>query len=54
MKARVTTQRTIRFTIGWTITATNEATITKLPASAWQAALPKTATCTASKLAHAA
>jgi hypothetical protein len=34
-----TTRRTVRFTVGWTITAVDEAAIAALPAGAWDAAL---------------
>lgn len=34
-----TTRRTVRFTVGWTITDVDEAAIAKLPEAAWQAAV---------------
>ncbi|MFG1941335.1 hypothetical protein [Nonomuraea sp. NPDC048826] len=39
MKGLNTTRRTVRFTVGWKITGTDESAIAKLPATAWQAAV---------------
>lgn len=39
MNGLATTRRTVRFTIGWTITTADEHAIAKLPQTAWQAAL---------------
>ncbi|MBG0814277.1 IS1380 family transposase [Planomonospora sp. ID82291] len=39
MQGLTTTRRTVRFTVGWKITGTDEAAIAKLPATAWQAAV---------------
>jgi hypothetical protein len=39
MQGLNTTRRTVRFTVGWKITETDESAIAKLPADAWQAAV---------------
>jgi hypothetical protein len=39
MKGLNTTRRTVRFTVGWKITETDETAIAKLPETAWQAAI---------------
>ncbi|MEO3875310.1 hypothetical protein ABGB18_41555 [Nonomuraea sp. B12E4] len=39
MKGLNTTRRTVRFTVGWKITDTDETAIAKLPETAWQAAV---------------
>ncbi|WP_336217034.1 transposase [Nonomuraea sp. LPB2021202275-12-8] len=39
MKGLNTTRRTVRFTVGWKITETDESAIAKLPATAWQSAI---------------
>ncbi|MFC4016315.1 IS1380 family transposase [Nonomuraea purpurea] len=39
MKGLNTTRRTVRFTVGWKITDTDEAAIAKLPETAWQTAI---------------
>jgi hypothetical protein len=39
IEALNTTRRTVRFTVGWTITDVDEAAIARLPAGAWQVAV---------------
>jgi hypothetical protein len=39
MKGLTTTRRTVRFTVGWKITETDETAIANLPETAWQAAI---------------